>query len=89
MEVIKEALMQWGDAMHVSMENRTLFYSPVLDRWRVKKWAGKDAKGLIYDGGDFMMAFECLLGTHAADHASHSTGGDVAAEGPADKPASG
>jgi hypothetical protein len=67
MEIIKEALMQWGEAIHLSMENRTMFYSPVLDHWRVKKWAGKNAKSFIYDGGSFMMAFEYLLGTHAAD----------------------
>ena len=66
MEIIKEALMQWGEAIHLSMENRTMFYSPVLDHWRVKKWAGKKAKSFIYDGSSFMMAFECLLGTHAA-----------------------
>jgi hypothetical protein len=45
-----------------------MFYSPVLDHWRVKKWAGKSAKSLIYDGDSFMMAFEFLLGTHAAEH---------------------
>jgi hypothetical protein len=50
MEIIKEALMQWGEAIHLSMENRTMFYSPVLDHWRVKKWAGKSAKSFIYDG---------------------------------------
>jgi len=68
MELIKEALMKWGEAMHLSMENRTMFYSPVLDHWRVKKWAGKSAKRFIYDGANFMMAFEYLLGTHAAEH---------------------
>lgn len=68
MEIIQEALMHWGEAIHLSMENRTLFYSPVLDHWRVKKWAGKSAKGFIYDGDNFMMAFECLLGAHAAEH---------------------
>jgi hypothetical protein len=67
MEIIKEALMKWGEAMHLSMENRTLFYSSVLDHWRVKKWAGKSARGLLYDGGDFTEAFECLLGSHAAE----------------------
>jgi hypothetical protein len=87
-EVIKEALMQWGEAIHLSMENRTMFYSPVLDHWRVKKWAGKNAKSFIYDGDDFMMAFECLLGPHAAKYALHSTGGDGAAENRSDKPAS-
>ena len=89
MEIIKEALMQWGEAIHLSMENRTMFYSPVLDHWRVKKWAGKNAKSFIYDGGSFMMAFEYLLGTHAAEHPLHPTGGDVADESQVDKPASG
>ena len=64
MEMIKESLMQWGEAMRLSMENRTLFYSPVLNQWRVKKWAGKDAKSLLYDGDSFEKAFEFLLGTH-------------------------
>ncbi len=68
MEVIKEALMKWGEAMHVSMENRTMFYSPVLGHWRVKKWAGKGTKGFIYDGDSFEVAFEHLLGAHAAEH---------------------
>ena len=68
MEIIKEALMQWGEAIHLSMENRTMFYSPVLKHWRVKKWAGKGAKSFIYDGGSFTMAFKYLLGTHAAEH---------------------
>jgi hypothetical protein len=36
-EIIKEALMKWGEAMQVVMENRSLFYSHVLDHWRVKK----------------------------------------------------
>lgn len=67
MEVIKGALMQWGEAMRLSMENRTLFYSPVLGHWRVKKWAGKEARSFLYDGEDFMEAFESLLGTHAAE----------------------
>jgi hypothetical protein len=89
MEIIKEALMQWGEAIHVSMENRTLFYSPVLDHWRVKKWAGKSAKSFIYDGNNFMMAFEHLLGTHAAEHPLHPAGGDGAAESQSDQPASG
>lgn len=68
MEIIKEALMKWGEAMQLSMENRSLFYSPVLDHWRVKKWAGKRSKALLYDGADFRQAFEHLLGPHAADH---------------------
>ena len=66
MEIIKEALMQWGEAMHLGMENRTLFYSPVLNHWRVKKWAGKNAKRFLYDGDSFTTAFEYLLGTNAA-----------------------
>ncbi len=89
MEIIKEALMQWGEAIHLSMENRSMYYSPVLDHWRVKKWAGKNAKSFIYDGGSFMMAFESLLGTHAAEHPLHLTGGDVAIESQVDKPSSG
>jgi hypothetical protein len=73
MEIIKEALMKWGDAMRLSMENRTLFYSPVLGHWRVKKWAGKEARSFLYDGEDFMEAFESLLGPHAPDHLQHPT----------------
>ncbi len=73
MEIIKEALMQWGEAIHLSMENRTMFYSPVLDHWRVKKWAGKNAKSFIYDGDSFMMAFEYLLGTHAGEYPLQAT----------------
>jgi hypothetical protein len=69
METIKEALMQWGEAMHVSMENRALFYSPVLNHWRVKKLAGQKAKSFLYDGDSFIKAFECLLGTHAPEKA--------------------
>ena len=67
MEIIKEALMQWGEAMHLGMENRTLFYSPVLNHWRVKKWAGKNAKSFLYDGDSFTTAFEYLLGTNVAE----------------------
>ncbi len=67
METIKEALMQWGDAMLVIMENRGLFYSPVLRHWRVKKLAGADKKNFLYDGEDFAAAFDALLGPHAAD----------------------
>ena len=88
MEIIKEALMQWGEAIHLSMENRTMFYSPVLDHWRVKKWAGKSAKSFIYDGGSFMMAFDYLLGAHAAEHPLHPAGGDGVADSQSDKPAS-
>jgi hypothetical protein len=65
LEIIKETMMQWGEAMHLSMENRTLFYSPLLGHWRVRKWSGKNAKGFIYDGDDFTMAFNLLLGSHA------------------------
>lgn len=68
MEIIKEALMQWGEAMQLVMENRALSYSPVLDHWRVKKWAGKGAKNFIYDGSNFAAAFGHLLGTHATEH---------------------
>jgi len=68
MEIIKEGLMQWGDAMRLVMENRLLFYSPVLRHWRVKKLAGTGAKSFLYDGEDFMLAFECLLGTHTVAH---------------------
>ncbi|MFC1481089.1 hypothetical protein ACFL6E_02455 [Candidatus Neomarinimicrobiota bacterium] len=88
MEIIKEALMRWGEAMHLSMENRSMFYSPVLDHWRVKKWAGKKAKSNIYDGDSFVRAFELLLGTNASEDSPHPTGGDVAAESQADKSAS-
>jgi hypothetical protein len=80
MEMIKEALMQWGEAMHVGMENRTLFYSPVLKHWRVKKWTGKDARSLLYDGSSFETAFACLLGTHAPEGPLHPAGGDTAVE---------
>lgn len=65
MEIIQKALMQWGEAMQVSMENRSIFYSPVLKHWRVKKWAGKNARSFLYDGDSFPEAFECLLGAHA------------------------
>jgi hypothetical protein len=59
MDNLQDALMQWGEAMHVAMENRTLSYSPVLRHWRVKKWTGKEARSFIY---------EHLLGPHAADN---------------------
>jgi hypothetical protein len=68
LEIIKEALMQWGEAMHLNMENRTMFYSPVLNHWRVKKLAGNNAKSLLYDGSNFTIAFEHLLGTHSSEH---------------------
>ena len=61
MEKIKESLMKWGEAMQLTMENRSMFYSPVLRHWRVKKWAGKDARKFIYDGDNFEDAFEVFL----------------------------
>ena len=63
MEIIKESLIQWGEAMQLTMENRSLFYSPVLKEWRVKKWAGKDARSFLYEGGSFNDAFEVFLGS--------------------------
>ena len=65
MEIIKEALMKWGEAMQLRMEDRTLFNSPVLEYWRVKKWSGKRSKSLIYGGASFRKAFEIFLGSHA------------------------
>jgi len=65
MDLIKEALMKWGEAMQVRMENRTLHYSRILEHWRVKKWSGKNARGLLYDGDDFELAFQTLLGNNA------------------------
>jgi len=62
MEIIKESLMKWGEAMQLTMENRSLYYSPVLHHWRVKKWAGKSARKFIYEGDDFQEAFEVFLG---------------------------
>jgi hypothetical protein len=87
MDIIKEALMQWGGAMQVSMENRSMFYSPVLNHWRVKKWAGKDTNGFIYDGESFSTAFECLLGPHAIEQPQRQTGADEVGESQGDKPA--
>ena len=58
--------MQWGEAMQLTMENRSLFYSPVLKHWRVKKWVGKDARKFIYEGGSFEEAFEVFLGQRGA-----------------------
>ena len=81
MEIIKEALMKWGEAVHLSMENRTMFYSPVLDHWRVKKWVGKGAKSFIYDDTDFMLAFEYLLGSHAAEHSPRLAGENDVSDG--------
>ena len=63
MELIQQSLMQWGEAMQLTMENRSLFYSPVLKHWRVKKWAGKDARKFLYDGENFDLAFEYFLGS--------------------------
>lgn len=63
MESIKESLMKWGEAMQLSFENRTLYYSPVLNHWRVKKWSGKGARKFIYDGLIFQDAFDILLGS--------------------------
>lgn len=88
MEIIQEALMQWGQAMQLTMENRSLFYSPVLGHWRVKKWAGKGAKSFLYDGDSFALAFEQLLGPHAAKHPLSPAGGDEGSERK-DRPASG
>jgi hypothetical protein len=67
MEIIHETLMKWGEAIHLGMENRILFYSRVLDHWRVKKMAGKGAKSFLYDGSSFEIAFEYLLGTHTSE----------------------
>lgn len=57
--------MNWGEAIQVVMENRSLFYSQVLDHWRVKKWAGKRMSGFLYDGPSFEEAFTVFLGSHA------------------------
>lgn len=67
MEPIREALMKWGEAMQLRMENRTLHYSPVLGQWRVKKWSGKDARKFLYDGADFEQAFQVLMGSYGGD----------------------
>ena len=67
MDPIKQALMKWGEALQVRMENRTLHYSQILGHWRVKKWSGKDARGFLYDGEDFQQALRTLLGTHGDD----------------------
>jgi len=63
MEIIKKSLMKWGEAMQLTMENRAMFYSPVLKYWRVKKWSGKEARSFIYEGGNFDKAFEIFMGT--------------------------
>jgi hypothetical protein len=70
MERIQAALMKWGEAMQLRMENRTLFYSPVLKHWRVKKWVGKKARSFLYDGDDFNTAFEHFLGPRADGESS-------------------
>ncbi len=64
MEIIKKSLMQWGEAMQLTMENRSLFYSTVLKHWRVKKWSGKDARSFIYEGSSFEEAFEVFMAHH-------------------------
>lgn len=64
MELIKNSLMQWGEAMQLTMENRSLFYSPVLKYWRVKKWVGKNARSFIYEGDSFEKAFEAFMESH-------------------------
>jgi hypothetical protein len=74
MEIIKKSLIQWGEAMQLTMENRSLFYSPVLKHWRVKKWAGKDARSFIYEGGNFDEAFAIFMGTHGVDLSGASVG---------------
>ena len=86
MEIIQQALMHWGEAMQLGMENRTMFYSPVLKHWRVKKRAGKNAKSFLYDGDSFLTAFENFLGAHAAEHPLHPAGADGAAESEPEKP---
>ena len=63
-EQIKKALMQWGEAVQLTMENRSLFYSAVLKHWRVKKWAGRGARKFLYDGECFEEAFRHFLGEH-------------------------
>lgn len=68
MDRIKEALMQWGEAIQVRMENRTLHYSPVLGHWRVKKWSGKDSRSFLYDGDSFEDAFLTLLGPNTGNY---------------------
>jgi len=78
MEIIQQSLMKWGEAMQLSMENRTLFYSPALEHWRVKKWTGKKARSFLYDGTCFNTAFEYFLGSHSEnplppDSISHSS----------------
>jgi len=68
MEIIKEALVTWGEPICVCMENRSLYYCSVLEKWRVVRGFGRSKKNVLYEGGSFMLAFECLLGTRAAEH---------------------
>jgi hypothetical protein len=56
--------MAWGEAMQVTFENRSLFYSTVLKHWRVKKWSGKGARKFIYQGEDLEEAFKHFLGEY-------------------------
>ena len=76
MEKIKESLMQWGEAMQLTMENRSLFYSPVLKHWRVKKWAGKGARSFIYEGSSFEEAFEAFMAHHKVNPSAVYNGKD-------------
>ncbi len=74
MEIIKNSLMQWGEAMQLTMENRSLFYSQVLEHWRVKKWAGKDARSFIYEGRSFEEAFKAFMGHHTINPSTADEG---------------
>ena len=67
MEPVQESMMKWGEALHLVMENRSLFYSPVLKRWRVKKWTGKRAKSLLFEGESLHEALAILLEPHRSD----------------------
>ena len=74
MEIIKKSLMQWGEAMQLTMENRSLFYSPVLNHWRVKKWSGKEAKSFLYEGENFDKAFEFFMGPRGKSASNGNNG---------------
>lgn len=74
--MIRDALMKWGEALQLRMENRTLHYSPVLKHWRVKKWSGKNARSFLYDGADFELAFQILLGKNAQETQERNEGSD-------------
>ena len=74
MDEIKGAMTQWGEALQLVMENRSLFYSPVLKRWRVKKWAGKEARSFLYEGDDFNQAFTVFLGPRAGKGSTQPEG---------------